>query len=74
MIAPTGVRALVALMLSLHSLITLQAGLEAAAEAVHLEAIREEVLLAARAPDGLLLIDVVRHSPLVSVYLSFPFL
>ena len=47
---------------------TLQAGLEAAAKAVHLEAVREEVLLAARAPDSLLWIDIVRHCLLVSVY------
>ena len=68
LIAPAAVRALVALLLSLHSLITFEAGLEAPAEAVHLEAVLKEALLAAGAPDGLLLVAIVRHCLLVSVY------
>ena len=66
--APQAVGALVSLKVSPVSGVTLKAGLEASAQAVHLEPVLKEVLLTARAPDGLLLIDVVRHCPLVSVY------
>ncbi len=68
------VRTLIALTLTLPTGATLEAGLQAAAKAVDLEAIREEVLLAAGAPDGLLLIAVVRHCLLISVYQGFPFI
>ena len=61
-------RTLAALSLSLRPGVTLEASLVAAAEAIYLEPVREEVLLTAGAPDGLLLIAVVRHSPQVSVY------
>ena len=45
--ALAAMRALLALLLSILPGVALQAGLKAAAQAVHLEAVREEVLLAA---------------------------
>ena len=70
--ALAAVRALVSLSLSLLPVVTFQAGLEAAAEAVDLEPVREEPLLTPRAPDDLLVITIFRHCLLVSVYVRFP--